>query len=119
VVKEGSKKPDLNDDPVQKALMESMLTSNTQGARTLKATMGVESLLSFQKKKTKSTFSASAIAKMGFNPFTGQQVLAPPTVSKPEGMSTSSSVLESLSKASKKASQSTMIELNLDDEDSE
>lgn len=120
VIKEGEKQ-EMIDDPVQKALMESMLSSNTQGARTLKATMSVDSLLSFQKKKTKSTFSASAIAKMGFNPFTGQQVLAPPTVAKPEGMSTVSSVLESISKASKAAvlSKAALVELELEEDESD
>ena len=77
-----------------------MIYSNTQGARTIKATIGINNLP--PPKPSRNAFGASAIRKIGFNPFTGQQFMAPPTQEKPEGM------------ASKKETE--MIELELDDD---
>jgi hypothetical protein len=72
--------------------------------------MGVE----FDQKPSKSAFSAVALRKIGFDPFTGQQHLAPPSTKK---------VLEELDavrpKAAKlaKKEEPDMIELELDSED--
>lgn len=108
-IHEGTKNSKVK-DPVEEALLESMLHSNTQGARALRATMGVE----FDQKPSKSAFGAVALRKIGFDPFTGQQHLAPPSTKK---------VLEDLDavrpKAAKvaKKEEPDMIELELDDDD--
>ena len=85
-----------------------MLHSNTQGARTLRATIGLDQ--GVRKTAKSSAFSASAIKKMGFDPFTGQQVLAPPTSIKEKDIEKPKLLPVATSKEN-------MIELEFDDDD--
>jgi hypothetical protein len=90
----------------------SMLSSNTQGARVLKAMLGHNST---NEKKLPVAFSLEAIQRMGCNPFTGQPLIAAPksTASLPTATSTTStSSHTTMSKTT-----TDMIELELDDDD--
>jgi hypothetical protein len=76
VTQNDGSKPKKVDTLERAALLKTLMNSNTQGAKTLKASLGETDSAS---KKKKSAFGQSAIRKLGMDPFTGAQYLAPPS----------------------------------------